>query len=117
MGLGWRFTSFQILYLETERGTTGQDGYSAKCNNDHFSIPIVRPWQHDVRSPAEAPAEVSSSSFHSQCPAASKNLNLEGIKYIPQSVRHEAILKGCNLFRVRDLHATCVWVCGYRVCC
>lgn len=37
---------------------------------------IIRPWQHNVCSPAEAPAEASASSFDSLLPAANLNPNL-----------------------------------------
>lgn len=45
-------------------------------------IVFIRPWQHIVCSPVEAPASVYSSSFHSQFPAENLCQNLKSIKYI-----------------------------------
>lgn len=43
---------------------------------------IIRPWQQNICSQVEAPAEVYSSYFHSQFPAANLSPNLGRIKHI-----------------------------------
>lgn len=90
-----RFTSVHILFLEEEHDNKGQDGESAKMQQRGYIMKHVlmivfkyniRPWQHNVCSPVEAPAEVSSSSFHSRFPAVNLNQNLESIKYLIHKV-------------------------------
>lgn len=71
---------------------------------------IIRPWQHVVCSPVGAPAEVYTSSFHSQFPATNLSPNLGSIKYKTHKQYDTTLCSKNVIFPDPHIYNTSVWI-------